>query len=284
MVHGLEFVVVQYHPQTQTCRAATVAHGLFDVENLHRRNRPRVVHQLVQIAADRRNFTAFTRHRQHHAIGRIQQLTVEQVGGHSVLQRHLLTGDTHGFQFCTCQARADISQHGFFIQKRQLMVEQSVAITDGDNVVVEHPGINRSGVLLGEHHVAVFQAMQAGDGLGGLQCLACGIQFRGRSLFVEGDLAVYEQFNARLTIPAAQTGVVGGAFITKLADRRQRRMVGKPGVVREDGFQCPAGDHMLNRAMELGAQVCRRKMHAVIGGIRTRRHRSGVGRPHGRGR
>ena len=164
------------------------------------------------------------------------------------------------------------------------MVEQRVAITHRDDIIMEHPGINRGRVLLGEHHVAVFQAMQADDGLGSLQCLACRIKFRGRSLFVKGDLAVNKQFNSRLAIPAAQTGVVGGAFITKLADRRQRRMVGKPGVVREDGFQCPAGDHMLNRAMELGAQVCRRKMHAVIGGIRTRRHRSGVGRPHGGGR
>ena len=121
-------------------------------------------HQLIQITADRGHFPALTRYCQQHAVCGIQKLAVEQIGSHRIFNGYLLRRDTHGFQLGTGQALLNVCQHPGFIEKGLIVIEQAIAITDRNHIVVEHTGIDSRWILLGKHGMAIGQAMQAGNG------------------------------------------------------------------------------------------------------------------------
>lgn len=83
--------------------------------------------------------------------------------------------------------------------------------------------------------------------------------FRSRRLLVERGLPIHKQLHSWLAVTTTKPGVIGGAFITEMANRRQCCVVGEIPFVREDGLQGTAGHAMLNGTVELGAQIGRVK-------------------------
>src|SRR5690554_2135369 len=97
------------------------------------------------------------------------------------------------------------------------MIEKTVAITHRDHIVVEHTGINGSGILLRKHTTAIPQPVQPGNRPGCFQSLPGRIAFWRRSAFVERLPAVDKELNPRLPVAGTEAGVIGRPFVAELA-------------------------------------------------------------------
>ena len=123
------------------------------------------------------------------------------------------------------------------MEKRHFVVEQHRAVTHGNHIVVEHPGIDGLRVLLGEDGLRVAQPVLTSHRLAGFQSLPGGVtlRFAPTATRVAKRLAtVNEEMNARLAVFAAQTGVVGRPFIGKCGRGGQHRVMSKALLIAEN--------------------------------------------------
>jgi hypothetical protein len=93
-----------------------------------------------------------------------------------------------------------------------------------------------------------------------------------------------QQIDPGAAVVGAQADVVGRALVGELGVGGQGVVDGEPGRVGEEGVQRPLRLPVLQRAVQIGVQVGRGEVDTAVGAVRARRHRRGVGGPHGRGR
>ncbi|MNG93269.1 hypothetical protein D3C79_522270 [compost metagenome] len=242
-------------------------------------------HQLGQISGYRRIVTALGGGDDRHlAGGQGQDLGVEQIGFHRVLHRHLIGRHFDEVQFPFTELGADLGQGRLGMEEGLLVEEEHILVAHRDHVVVEHPLIDHLRVLLNKYGALFPQAVQAGDGLAGLQGLAGRVALGGGLGDVEGAAAIDEQLDPGLAVGAAQPGVVGGPLVTEVIVLRQVLMVAEVAIVVEHRAQDAAGHLGLQGAVELVGQVGGGEMDAAILGVGARRDGGGVGGPHAGGR
>ena len=164
------------------------------------------------------------------------------------------------------------------------MIEQHLAVTYRDHVVVEHALIDHRWVLLGEDHAVIAQAVQASNGLRGFKRLPRRVLLGSRVAGVECAAPEHEELDAGFTVFTAETGVVGRTFVAELRHRRQGGVVSKVFLVSEHRPQHAAGGRVFDAAVVFAVEVGSGEMHAAIRSIGTRADRGGVGHPHARRR
>ena len=164
------------------------------------------------------------------------------------------------------------------------MIKQHLAIAHGDHVVVEHTLIDHRWRLLGVDHALIAQAMQTGNRLRSFQGLPRRVALRGREAAVEGAAAKDEELHTGIAVAFAEARVVSRAFITKLTDCRQSRVVSEVLLIGEHRTEHATGGRVFDRAVEFAVEVGGGEMHATVRSIGTRADSAGVGRPHTGGR
>ncbi len=153
-VDRLALRLVEHHPQPQTGRAAAVTHAFPQVKDRHFIDRRCAIGgEIAEIAPDVFPLAALLRHHdQHLAVWFAQQLAVEQVRGHGVVERNPLVRHFHAGErdIQTVAFSPQRGQHRRLIDKRLLMVEQHMAIADRDDVVMKHAAIDSLRRLAGQ--------------------------------------------------------------------------------------------------------------------------------------
>ena len=224
-------------------------------------------------------------HQGHGAIRIGQQLGVEEIRPHRILETHRLSGDSQGNQR-RVHALAQRLQGALLVQEGHLVVEQHRAVAHRDHIVVEDPGVDGPGVLLGEYRLRRGEAMLARHRLTRLQGLTRRKAPGRRVLLMapaEGGAAIDVEMHPRLAMLAGQAGMVGRPLVGEGRGGGQHRMVGEARRVAEDRRQHASGGGGLEITVEARLQVGRGKVHATIGGIPAGRDGGGVGGPHARG-
>ena len=72
----------------------------------------------------------------------------------------------------------EIPGDGWSVGKGQAVVEEDIFVTDGDDVVVEHAGIDEVWILKREARYLQVEVVQVCDCVGGLEGLTCWKGFR----------------------------------------------------------------------------------------------------------
>ena len=132
------------------------------------------------------------------------------------------------------------------VEERVLVIEQHLAVTHRDHVIVEHALIDHRRVLLGIDHAPVTQAVQAGHRLAGFQGLPRRVALRCREAAVESAAAKDKELHTRVAIIFAEARVVGRAFVTKLSNRRQGGVMSEVLAIVEHRRQHTAGGRVLD--------------------------------------
>ena len=164
------------------------------------------------------------------------------------------------------------------------MAEQQLAVSHRNHVVMKHPRIDHTRMLLREYGVFCIEAVQACDRLGGFLRLARGEARWCRGGWIESLRPINKKFYATFADGRRKARVIGGTFVAERRARRQRSVMRKTRLISEHCTQDSGRRRVLHRAVELVVQIGRREVHASIRRICTRTHRRRVGRPHGRGR
>ena len=154
----------EHHAQAEARRTAAIAHALLQVECDELVDRTSARQHAVQIFGDPWMLATFAgRDEQHRSVGLRQQLAVEEICRHGVLQRHRRRrhGDHAKRDVSVARRALERVERRSRIGERELVVEQHVAVADGDHVVVEHARVDCLGTLLREHHAAQVESMEA---------------------------------------------------------------------------------------------------------------------------
>ena len=167
------------------------------------------------------------------------------------------------------------------------VMQEEALVRDGDDVVVEDALVDDGGALLGEDDAVEVEAVEAGDGLAGLERLPRGVLEGPGGGPVAGVHAVDEEVDAGPGVGGVgvveETGVVGGALVAVGVGAGEGRVVDEAGLFGEDGPQDAGRDGGLDGAVEHGPQVGGREVGAVVGGVDAGGDGGGVGDPHARG-
>ena len=223
---------------------------------------------------------AFGRGDQHHPPVRArQQLTVEEVRRHGIVEADLAGGDHEGRE-CAAHSRREFRQHSILRHPRLFMTNEHVAVSDGDDVIVEDAGIDGRGVLLREHGARVIEAMPPGDRFEGFARLPRRILLRNTRWRAVGGATVDEQFDAGRAGGWREARAICRAFVAELRCGGQRIMHREVALVSKDRAQNTRGRRRFERPVKVRDKIRRREMHSPIGGIGGRAHRCGVGDPH----
>ncbi len=152
------------------------------------------------------------------------------------------------------------------------MGEEDILVRDGDHVIVERAGGDRFLGLLDEQGPLGIEAVEAGDGLGGLQMLP---RRKGAARH-----AIDEQFQSGLAVARRQPHVISRAFV---AER------GRDGIVDAEMLRIRERDPQLRQRarpfvapVRHGAQVRDRQVAAAVASVGGRGDRRRIGRPHRR--
>jgi len=157
-----------------------------------------------------------------------------------------------------------------------VMAEQNIFVADGDDVVVEDPGVDGRGALAREYDSIRVELMAASDRCAGVECLAGGKASDGPL----GISAVDEDFDACAAVAFAKPHVVGGAFVGVSFGGGQWIVVREKVAGWKDRFQDRRGDWRFERAVKLRDEIRGREMDALIGGVGAGGNSCGVGGPH----
>ena len=113
-IHRRQFVMIQHDAQAQERRAAAVTHAFTQIKDRHLVDRrSAAADQFTQVLPDITALaTLFRHHDQHRAIRFTEQLTVEQIGGHGIIETDLRLGHFDA-------GKRDIQPRGFFPQRVQ---------------------------------------------------------------------------------------------------------------------------------------------------------------------
>ncbi len=166
-IHRRQLGVIERNPQAQAGWTTAVLHALLEVEHLDLGNRAVIGDQSLQISPDIRVSLALLRHdQQHRAIGPRQQLAIEQVGAHGILNRDLGTRYANRPQLPadTTEFVAQLIEHRFGIEECVLVIEQHLTVADRNHIVMEYPLINDRRVLLTIDHAGFAQTVQPRNG------------------------------------------------------------------------------------------------------------------------
>ena len=89
-----------------------------------------------------------------------------------------------------------------------------------------------------------------------------------------------EKLHAGIAVVFTKTRVVGRAFVAKLGDGRQRRVMGEVRGVGKHGAQNSTGGRVLQAAVEFAVEVGGGEMHLAVPGVGAGADGAGVGGPH----
>ncbi|CAJ1802285.1 hypothetical protein LMCDFJHI_01395 [Aeromonas salmonicida] len=183
-------------------------------------------------------------------------------------------------QFAFAELVAHLDQRRLGIEKRLLVEEEHVLVAYRYHVIVKHPLIDHVRILLDEDGTLFTQPVQTGDGLAGFQGLAGRIALGGGLGDIKRAAAIDEKLDPGFAVGTTQSGVVGGALVTKVIVFRQVLVVIEVTVVVEHGAQYAARHLGFEGAVELVGQVGGGEVNPAILGIGTRGDGGGVGSPH----
>lgn len=163
-----------------------------------------------------------------------------------------------------------------------LMTDEGVSVTDGDDIIMEDPGIDGGGGLLEKDDLVRVEAMEAGDGTAGLEGLAGGETAWAREKGIERAAAIDKEVEA-FSGGTGEAGMVGGSFIGHGLSAGEGRMKTEPARIGKEELKETEGKGSLNGAMEVGEKIRGGEMSPAIGGVTGGGHGAGVGGPHGGG-
>ncbi len=275
---------VQHDAQAQARRAAAVLHAFAQVEHQHVVNRAVAGREFVEIGRDVAVLAAFLRHDEHlRAVRARQQLAVEQVRRHRVVHAHGGLGHLDHVQART----ACVERSGqrvvdrLLVDERALVREQRVAVADRDHVVVEHARVDHVRILLRIDRRFFGEAVAMRDRAARLEGLARreALRLGPAAVF---RAAVHEELDARLAVFGAEARVVRRAFVAECRRAGQRFVHREMRGIGEQRRQRAARRFVLDRTMQLAAQVRRREVHAAVARVGRRADGGRVRGPHRR--
>ena len=269
---------LQRHPEPEARGAAAVVHALTEVEGVDRLHEAVGDHRLGDHPGPLVLGALGGGHQDPAARG-VEQLGVEEVGPHRLAHHELLVADDEGAQLAAdrLEALPDAGE-GVRLVKGPLVEGEPVAAANGDDVVVEDPGVDHRRALLREERLP--DPMASDQGLAGLQGLAGRVALGGRAL-PKGHPTV----DVQLQPPAVggdQAGVVGRPLVAEGRVRGQRLVVHE-GLAGEDAAKRAGGLPRLQRAVEGAGQVGRGDVDLPVRGIAAGGDGRRVGGPHRRG-
>ena len=167
-VRGANFAFIQYHAKSQTGGAAAVSHALLQIKVF---SLPNQVASLGKKSGQKSSYCRIVsallrKDERHSTFGKGNQLAVEKVRSHRVLQADSAGGNTNQLKFFSAdffKFSLELIHRRVVLHEGLLVIKVDVLVADARDVIVKNSGINRIRVLLCVHRRTGLELMQSGD-------------------------------------------------------------------------------------------------------------------------